>query len=102
MLTLPAAQLKAFAHELDALRNEIQKTVSAEDIRHLRKIERWGRMCSLVGFLTAWIPFNPIAALLISQGKTNRKRTLFFHRVSTIGNFGNLFPLAAACFGCAV
>ena len=38
------------------------------DLRHLKKMERWGRVCTLLGYATAWIFPNPISALLISQG----------------------------------
>lgn len=79
MSTIPALNLKKLADDLDTLRRELQTTVNHKDYRHLRKIERWGRACSLAGFLTAWVPFNPVSALLISQGKLTRWTIMAHH-----------------------
>ena len=51
----------------------IQRQLAAEanpedDLRHLKKMEWWGRICTWLGYTTAWIIPNPISALLISQG----------------------------------
>jgi fatty acid desaturase len=54
-------------HELDRIRQELKSGSGDEDIRHLRKIEWWGRLCGLFGLATAWIIPNPLSALLISQ-----------------------------------
>lgn len=35
-------------------------------------MERWGKVCSIIGYGTAWIFPNPISALLISQGSFTR------------------------------
>ncbi|MCK5121751.1 MAG: fatty acid desaturase, partial [Methylococcales bacterium] len=58
--------------------NEIQQEALSrsgsgeEDVKHLLKMERWGKICSLLGYGTAWIMPNPISALLISQGSFTR------------------------------
>ena len=58
--------------------NEIQQEALSrsgsgeEDVKHLVKMERWGKICSLLGYGTAWIMPNPISALLISQGSFTR------------------------------
>lgn len=35
-------------------------------------MERWGKICTLLGYGTAWIFPNPVSALLISQGSFTR------------------------------
>lgn len=40
----------------------------ADDLRHLKKMQLWGRICTCLGYATAWILPNPVSALLISQG----------------------------------
>jgi Fatty acid desaturase. len=60
------------ANDIDELKKKIN-TPSQEDFQHLLKVERWGRLCALVGYLTAWIiPFNPLSALLISTANMTR------------------------------
>ncbi|PCJ20480.1 MAG: fatty acid desaturase [Gammaproteobacteria bacterium] len=65
-------QKAAFAADLRKLRAKATKDLSMEDFDHLRKLERWGRICSLLGYGTAWIMPNPISALLISTANVNR------------------------------
>ncbi|MFO0951911.1 MAG: fatty acid desaturase [Isosphaeraceae bacterium] len=75
---------EAFARDVLALREELEAGLGPDDLAHLRKIERWGRICSAVGYATAW-PFpNPIAALLISQGQVVRW-TMMMHHVGHKG-----------------
>ena len=38
--------------------------VGPEDLAHLLKLERWGRICTGLGYATAWIAPNPISAFL--------------------------------------
>lgn len=60
------------AKDLDAVHQEAMARIGEEDFAHLRKMERWGRFCSLAGYATAWIAPNPLSALLISQGSFTR------------------------------
>jgi hypothetical protein len=46
--------------------------IGNQDFKHLKKMERWGQLCSLLGYGTAWIFPNPVSALLISQGSFTR------------------------------
>lgn len=46
----------------------IHGNAGEEDVRHLKKIERTGRLATILGFATAWIFPNPISAFLIAQG----------------------------------
>jgi len=74
----------AIGNELKEIKTELDATRSEADFKHLRKIERWGRMCSAVGYATAWIFPNPISALLISQGNFTRW-TMITHHVTHRG-----------------
>ncbi|MEO1889280.1 MAG: fatty acid desaturase, partial [Cycloclasticus sp.] len=63
---------KQLANDIDELKKKIAPP-SQGDFKHLLKVERWGRLCALVGYLTAWIiPFNPLSALLISTANMTR------------------------------
>jgi len=63
---------EALAKDLNAIHDEVLARISENDFTHLKKMERWGRICSLLGYATAWILPNPISALLISQGSFTR------------------------------
>ncbi len=68
------------ANDLDKIRDEVLADIGEEDFNHLKKIEKWGRTCSIIGYATAWmIPFNPISAYFISQGNTTRWTTIAHH-----------------------
>ncbi len=70
---------KQFASDLDAIRKEVLADVNLDDFKHLKKIERWGRTATVLGYGTAWIIPNPISAYLISQGSTTRWTTIAHH-----------------------
>ena len=76
--------LHALGRELQEIRRDLDAARSEADYRHLRKIECWGRLCSLLGFATAWIAPNPISAFLISQGNFTRW-TMVTHHVTHRG-----------------
>jgi len=75
---------EAFARDLQALRTEMESSLGPEDRAHFRKIERWGRVCSALGYATAWLAPNPLSALLIAQGNTARW-TMMAHHVTHRG-----------------
>jgi len=52
-----------------------------DDLQHLKKMQLWGRICTWLGYATAWIIPNPVSALLISQGIFTRW-TLLTHPIS--------------------
>ena len=60
------------AYDIGQLHKQALADISAEDYKHLKKIERWGQACTLVGYGTAWLMPNPISAYLISQGSFTR------------------------------
>jgi fatty acid desaturase len=70
---------EAFVRDLTALRAEIEASLEPADFEHLRKIERWGRGCTLLGYATAWLAPNPISALLLARGVTTRWAIVMHH-----------------------
>jgi fatty acid desaturase len=72
---------EGFARALDALRAEVEAEIGPRDFAHFRKLERWGRLCTALGYATAWIAPNPISALLLSTGNVTRW-TMIAHHVS--------------------
>jgi fatty acid desaturase len=68
-----------FAKDLDNIRKEVLSDIGMDDFQHLKKIERWGRICSAIGYGTAWIVPNPISAYFISQGNVTRWTTIAHH-----------------------
>ena len=70
---------EAFTNDVQALREELDSDLGESDLRHLRKIEGWGRLCTILGYATAWIFPNPLAALLISQGNLTRWTMMMHH-----------------------
>jgi fatty acid desaturase len=71
--------LAAFDRDIAALRAEMEAAVGPEDLAHLKKMERWGRLCSALGYATAWIAPNPLSPLLIAHGSTVRWAILGHH-----------------------
>ncbi len=64
--------MDAFTKELDELQLRLRRSVSYADVKYIRNAEIAGRVCSVVGFATAWIFFNPISILLIAIGQQAR------------------------------
>jgi len=65
-------QIEDLGKDLSDLQQEVNKDLGGEDFKHLKKLERWGRLCSFLGYGTAWIFPNPLSAFLISMGNMNR------------------------------
>jgi fatty acid desaturase len=64
--------LKAFRADVDALHAELKSDLGEPDLAHLRKMVRWGRICSWLGYALAWPMVNPLAAILIGMGNVGR------------------------------
>jgi len=77
--SFPSLDAEAFDRDLQTLRTEVEASFGPEDLAHLRKIERWGRGCTLLGYATAWLVPNPLSALLIAQGNTARWTMMAHH-----------------------
>jgi fatty acid desaturase len=78
-VTLTSIDYAAFASELDALRRDVDSRLGEDDLRHLRKMARWGRWFTGVGYATAWLGPNPIAMACLAQGNTARWTMLMHH-----------------------
>ncbi len=61
--------LDAFTRELDELQVRVRAEAGEADLRHLRKIEAWGRVAALIGYATSWIAPNPLSVLGIAFGR---------------------------------
>jgi len=69
---LSTAQKNQFSDDLARLRDQVNASTRIEDFEHLKKIERWGRICTAIGYGTAWIIPNPVSAFFINLGILNR------------------------------
>lgn len=76
---LPDIDYKGFADALNNLRKEINNNLSEDDLKHLQKIEGWGKVCTILGYSTSWILPNPVSAFLISQGNLTRWAMITHH-----------------------
>jgi len=76
---LPDIDREAFAADISALRRELIADLGPADLAHLRKMERWGRACTLLGYALAWMVPNPIAALLLALGNVARWTMVTHH-----------------------
>ncbi|WP_224249220.1 fatty acid desaturase family protein [Hyalangium gracile] len=75
--------MEAFQRELKALREELDASLGEADAAHLRKIERWGRVATLLGVATSWLAPNPLSAAALSLGRSTR--WLLMHHVGHRG-----------------
>ncbi|MFN2378021.1 MAG: fatty acid desaturase [Candidatus Binatia bacterium] len=80
---LDRIDLEGFASAITALRAEIRASLGPDDLRHLRRIERWGRIATTVGMATAWIGPNPLSALALALGRSTR--WLLMHHIGHRG-----------------
>ncbi len=68
----------AFAAELDELHAKLKADLGEADLANLRRIDGWGRFCTVAGFTIAVLmapiwPFpNPLAALFLCMGNVAR------------------------------
>jgi len=69
---IAAIDCEGFAREVGALRDEIEASLGDEDICHLKKIETWGRVGTLLGALTSWIAPNPVSIAALAFGRGTR------------------------------
>ena len=61
-----------FCAELTQLRDETFQGLAESDFKHLIKIERWGRLATIIGFATAWIFPNPLSVVAMTLGLMTR------------------------------
>jgi fatty acid desaturase len=60
------------AKDISEIHQQVLANIGINDFKHLTKMERWGKICSAIGYATAWIAPNPFSAFLISQGSFTR------------------------------
>jgi len=82
-LDLNQIDLDGFARAVKELRAELLAELGPDDLRHLRRIERWGRAADAVGLATAWIAPNPLSAAALALGRSTR--WLLMHHVGHRG-----------------
>ena len=61
-----------FSAGIDRIRSEAYAAIGPADFRHLKRIERYGRVATLIGYATAWIFPNPLTAFALSLGQMTR------------------------------
>ena len=86
-VSLEKTDYEGFTREIEALRRDAFQSLCHQDFLHLIKIERLGKLFSLLGFATAWMIPNPISAVLIAQGILTR--WLLMHHISH-GGYDNV------------
>lgn len=82
-LDLDRIDLDGFADAIGELRAAIRTSLGPDDLRHLRRIERWGRTATAVGLATAWIAPNPLSAAAFALGRSTR--WLLMHHIGHRG-----------------
>ena len=82
-LDVDVIDFQAFADDINALRAEIDASLGPDDLRHLRRVERWGRLATVVGLATAPIVPNPLSAAALALGRSTR--WLLMHHVGHRG-----------------
>ncbi len=71
--------LDALTRDLNALRDELRAEMGEEDLKHLKKMVRWGRTAGFVGWLTSGIAPNPISPFLMSTSNFTRWAMVAHH-----------------------
>lgn len=70
--TFSKVDIDSWARDLEQLRQKAVSELSVEDYYHLRRVQRNGRLSTLLGYATGMMMFNPISAFLISFGIMTR------------------------------
>lgn len=71
--------LEAFRKDIHDLGTKLADNQGEEDVRHLRKIILWSKMCTWVGALTCWMAVNPVSIFLLSVGTMSRWTIIGHH-----------------------
>lgn len=70
---------KTFGDDIQALHAKLKADLGNPDLDHLRKMERWSRISTFLGYACAWMFPNPLAAFLIGMGNVGRWATVTHH-----------------------
>jgi fatty acid desaturase len=68
-----------FFSELESLTQQVYNDRRPEDLNHLRRIKRWGRAASIIGYATSWLGVNPISIIAIALGISSRWTIVAHH-----------------------
>jgi fatty acid desaturase len=68
----PVPDFDSFDREIAELGGILRSGICQADLQHLIKIERAGRLCFVIGLVTAWVAPNPLSAMLMAQGMMAR------------------------------
>jgi len=69
----------AFAAEVKALGDKLEKGQGEADVRHLNKMVMWSNICALVGLTTMGWGVNPISAIALSTWTFSRWTMIAHH-----------------------
>ena len=64
--------VSGFCAAIERLKADAYRQIGPADFVHLRRIERYGIVATLLGYATAWIIPNPVTAFLLSLGQFTR------------------------------
>jgi fatty acid desaturase len=78
-----SVDVDAFHEDIRALRAEIDASIGEADLEHLRRIETWGRVATVLGLAASWIAPNPLSAVGMGLGRSTR--WLLMHHVGHRG-----------------
>ncbi|MCP4806609.1 MAG: fatty acid desaturase [Proteobacteria bacterium] len=70
---------EAFATDVEQLKKELDALRGPEDARQLQKVVWFTRVMQVVGWLTAWIPLNPVSFIALSLSRTVRWTSVAHH-----------------------
>lgn len=71
-------KIESLVRDLDELKASLKSNSGPEDIAHLKKMNRWSRLTSLLGYLLSAIP-NPISIALMGTGNVSRWAMMAHH-----------------------
>jgi fatty acid desaturase len=80
----PTTDLDSLAEALNSLGRELRRDSGPDDIAHLKRMKRWTRAATALGYATAWIAPNPVSVLALSTGRFARW-TMVAHHVGHRG-----------------
>ena len=60
MRQIPDAELESFGRAIDGLRSRLEAAVGAEDLAHVRRLDRLSRGCEIVGRTLIHFSFEPV------------------------------------------
>ena len=61
-----------FCADLERLKADTYRQIGPADFAHLRRVERYGKLATLLGYSTAWVFPNPLTAFALSLGQMTR------------------------------